>query len=72
MAITVEAVYEDGVLKPKEPLPLADRETVRVTVHTGRPGGDWLAGVIPCTDPQLVEWAATDADLSFPPAPEEL
>src|SRR5689334_4463816 len=32
MAITVEAVYEGGVLKPAQPLPLKEREKVRVTV----------------------------------------
>jgi predicted DNA-binding antitoxin AbrB/MazE fold protein len=33
MAITVEAVYEDGVLKPSQPLPLGDKERVRITLH---------------------------------------
>jgi predicted DNA-binding antitoxin AbrB/MazE fold protein len=32
MAITVEAVYEDGVLKLSEPLPFQEHEKVRVTV----------------------------------------
>jgi predicted DNA-binding antitoxin AbrB/MazE fold protein len=36
MAITVTAVYENGVLKPAQPLPLKEREQVQVTVH--RPG----------------------------------
>jgi predicted DNA-binding antitoxin AbrB/MazE fold protein len=34
MPITVEATYEDGVLKPKQPLPLKERETVRLTLET--------------------------------------
>jgi predicted DNA-binding antitoxin AbrB/MazE fold protein len=34
MAITVEAVYEGGVLRPTQPLPLKEHEQVRVTVHT--------------------------------------
>jgi predicted DNA-binding antitoxin AbrB/MazE fold protein len=34
MAITVEAVYENGVLKPAEPLPLKDGERVRVAVSS--------------------------------------
>jgi predicted DNA-binding antitoxin AbrB/MazE fold protein len=34
MPLTIEAVYEDGVLKPKEPLPLAEHAKVRVTVET--------------------------------------
>jgi len=33
MAITVEAVYEDGVLKPIKPLPLREHERVHITVR---------------------------------------
>jgi predicted DNA-binding antitoxin AbrB/MazE fold protein len=33
MAITVEAVYENGVLKPKEPLPFEEHATVQATVQ---------------------------------------
>jgi predicted DNA-binding antitoxin AbrB/MazE fold protein len=33
MALTVEAVYENGVLKPSQPLPLKEHEKVRVTVE---------------------------------------
>jgi len=32
MAVTFEAVYEDGVLKPSEPLPWKEGEHVRVVV----------------------------------------
>jgi predicted DNA-binding antitoxin AbrB/MazE fold protein len=34
MAITVEAVYENGVLKPQQPLPLQEHDKVQITVHT--------------------------------------
>jgi predicted DNA-binding antitoxin AbrB/MazE fold protein len=34
MSITVEAVYENGVLKPVQPLPLHERQKVQVTVET--------------------------------------
>jgi predicted DNA-binding antitoxin AbrB/MazE fold protein len=34
MAITVEAVYENGVLRPAEPLPWKDGERVRVAVSS--------------------------------------
>ena len=37
MAFTVEAVYENGVLKPAEPLPLKEHEKVTVTVEPARP-----------------------------------
>ena len=33
MAITVEAVYENGVLKPAQPLPFKEHEKVSVTVR---------------------------------------
>jgi predicted DNA-binding antitoxin AbrB/MazE fold protein len=39
MPITVEAVYENGVLKPAEPLPLREQERVTVTVQ---PKSDWV------------------------------
>ena len=32
--ITVEAIYEGGVLKPARPLPLKEKETVQITVHS--------------------------------------
>ena len=34
MAITIEATYEDGVLKPTQPLPLKEHEKVQVTVQS--------------------------------------
>ena len=34
MARTIEAIYEDGVLKPVEPLQLAEHTKVRITVET--------------------------------------
>jgi len=34
MAITVEAVYENGVLKPSEPLPWKEGERVSVAVSS--------------------------------------
>jgi predicted DNA-binding antitoxin AbrB/MazE fold protein len=35
MAITVEAVYEGGVLRLAQPLPLREHEKVRVTIQQG-------------------------------------
>jgi predicted DNA-binding antitoxin AbrB/MazE fold protein len=34
MPITVDAVYEGGVLKPAEPLPLNEHERVRISIQT--------------------------------------
>ena len=33
MPLTVEAIYEDGVLKPAHPLPLQEHQGVRVTIQ---------------------------------------
>jgi predicted DNA-binding antitoxin AbrB/MazE fold protein len=33
MSIIIEAIYEDGVLKPSEPLPLQEHAKVRVTIE---------------------------------------
>jgi predicted DNA-binding antitoxin AbrB/MazE fold protein len=33
MSITVEATYENGVLKPAKPLPLKEHDKVQITVH---------------------------------------
>jgi predicted DNA-binding antitoxin AbrB/MazE fold protein len=33
MELSIEATYEGGVLKPAEPLPLAEHEKVRVKVQ---------------------------------------
>ena len=37
MSITVEAVYENGVLKPVQPLPFKERERLRVSVEPAHP-----------------------------------
>lgn len=73
MPLIVEAIYENGVLKPKQPLPLREQEAVRLQVDTAEDAVQRVratAGLIPCTNPELIEWAATDAELDFP-APEE-
>ncbi len=38
MSLTVEAVYEDGVLKPAQPLPLPLKEHEKVTVRLSHAG----------------------------------
>ena len=40
MTLTVEAVYENGVLKPAQPLPLKEHEAVQVTIQ---PKTNWVA-----------------------------
>jgi predicted DNA-binding antitoxin AbrB/MazE fold protein len=42
MTITVEAIYEDGVLKPAQSLPFGEHERVQVTI--GRPSQSAIRG----------------------------
>ena len=73
MTLTVEAVYENGMFKPKEPLPLREQQKVRLQVDTMEDAVQRVratAGLIPCTNDKLIEWAASDAELDFP-VPEE-
>ena len=46
MTITVEAIYENGVLKLERPLPLAEHEKVRVTVEPELSPARRTAGMI--------------------------
>jgi len=45
MTITVEAIYEDGVLKPAQALSLKEHEKVRVTVYKSAAVPSALAAV---------------------------
>jgi predicted DNA-binding antitoxin AbrB/MazE fold protein len=65
MAITVEATYENGALRPLQPLHLRDGQQVRITIEEAV---DWVfrtRGIIPCSDQALIEWAAMDPELEY-------
>ena len=64
MILTVEAVYENGVLKPAQALPLREREKVRITVE--RPGNpvDETYGMLRWTgDVETLDRLTLDAEL---------
>ncbi len=46
MAITVEATYENGVLKPVRPLPLQEHDRVQVTIHVKQSVARESAGML--------------------------
>jgi predicted DNA-binding antitoxin AbrB/MazE fold protein len=72
MAITVEAVYENGVLKPKEPLPLKEHEQVRLTVETKRNWVEETAGIMGFQGTEEeADFLAMDPELDYPPPPED-
>jgi len=64
MTITVEAIYESGVLKPLSPLPyLKEHERVRITVETSSIV-DELRGKI-AIDPAVAREIIESADYSI-------
>ncbi len=71
MAITVEAIYENGVLRPTQPLPLKEQERVQITIAST---SNWVRetyGICGWTGSAAeAERFATDPDLDFPPPPE--
>jgi predicted DNA-binding antitoxin AbrB/MazE fold protein len=63
MAITVEAVYEDGVLKPAQPLPFKEHEMVQVTVAAKVPDIVEAYGIMGWKgDAETLERIALDPD----------
>jgi predicted DNA-binding antitoxin AbrB/MazE fold protein len=68
MAISVEAVYENGVLGPVQPLPLKDQDRVRLTIEPAFSWADRSYGLLGWTgDAATVEYFALSPDLD----PEE-
>jgi len=64
MTVTIEATYENGVLKPTEPLPLKDQEKVRITLTTGVSRARQTAGLLRWTgDPAALERFIMDPEL---------
>jgi predicted DNA-binding antitoxin AbrB/MazE fold protein len=70
MAITVEAVYEGGVLKPARPLPLREHEKVQVTIEPGVGWAERTAGILQWTgDPEILRRIAEDDEFSILESP---
>ncbi len=64
MAITVEAVYENGVLKLKEPLPFQEHEQVQVTIQPKTSWVERTAGLMGFTGTaEEAEYFALSPDL---------
>jgi predicted DNA-binding antitoxin AbrB/MazE fold protein len=72
MAITVEAVYENGMLKPDRPLPLQEHERVQITVASKSNWVQQTRGIMGFQGTQEeADYFAMDPDLDFPPPREE-
>lgn len=71
MALTVEAVYENGVLKPKVPLPLKEHEQVRITIQARVRNLADCYGIMGFTGTaEQADYFALDPELDYPPPPE--
>ena len=71
MSLTVEATYENGMLKLDQPLPLNEHQKVRVTVEPAPTWAEQSAGIMGwkgSTDD--AEYFAMSPELDFP-LPEE-
>jgi predicted DNA-binding antitoxin AbrB/MazE fold protein len=70
MAITIEATYENGVLKPSQPLPLNEHEKVRLTVEPAQTWAERTAGMLRWTgDPEVLHRIATDPEYGISESP---
>jgi predicted DNA-binding antitoxin AbrB/MazE fold protein len=57
MTLTVEAIYENGVLKPTQPLPLKEHEKVHIIVKPATSRVRQTAG--------LIGWTGSQEDADF-------
>jgi predicted DNA-binding antitoxin AbrB/MazE fold protein len=70
MAFTIEAVYEDGVLKPVQPLPLKEHEKVRITVESEQTWAERTAGILQWNgDPEVLRRIVEDDEFSILESP---
>jgi predicted DNA-binding antitoxin AbrB/MazE fold protein len=66
MSITVHATYENGVLRPHQPLPLRENQEVEVTVHPQTSWVDETAGILGWKgDPEELRRLALHPDLDL-------
>jgi predicted DNA-binding antitoxin AbrB/MazE fold protein len=64
MSLTIEAVYENGVLKPSQPLPFKEHERVQVTVESGMSRARQTAGLLRWQgDPDALDRFIMDPEL---------
>lgn len=70
MTLTVEAVYENGVLKLEQPLPLQEHEKVHVTIEPAISLARRTAGMVPWTgDVETLERIARDPEFGILESP---
>jgi predicted DNA-binding antitoxin AbrB/MazE fold protein len=72
MPLTVQAIDENGVLKPDQPLPLQEHKRVEITLHPRRGTLHEAYGIMGFTGSAAeADYFAMDAELDFAPPPAE-
>jgi predicted DNA-binding antitoxin AbrB/MazE fold protein len=72
MSLTVEAVYENGVLKPVQPLPLREHEKVQITVYANVSKLADSYGIMGFKGTaEEADYFAMSPELDYPPPAEE-
>jgi len=70
MSIEAEVTYEKGVLKPDQPLPLDERQRVKITIHEGASRARENYGLIGWKgDPEVVRKIALDPEFGVQESP---
>jgi predicted DNA-binding antitoxin AbrB/MazE fold protein len=70
MAMTIQATYENGVLKPAQSLPLREQEQVQITIHSTTDWVERTAGIIPWAgDAETLQRFAEDPELDLEESP---
>ena len=70
MSFEVDAVYENGVLRPEHPLPLAERQRVKVVVEEKESIAERMYGIIGWKgDPEVVRRIALDDEFGIAESP---
>ena len=66
MIINIEAIYENGVLRPTRPLPLKEQEVVRITVEPEFGWAERTSGLLQWKgDPELLQRIAEGTNSAF-------
>jgi predicted DNA-binding antitoxin AbrB/MazE fold protein len=70
MTLIVEAIYENGVLKPAQPLPFKEHDRVALTVQPTVSPARLTAGVVPWTgDVETLKRIARDPEFGILESP---
>ena len=70
MTITVDAIYENGMLKPVKPLPLEEHEKVTLNIYPAISLAKHTAGMVPWTgDVETLERLARDPEFGILESP---